>query len=95
MPDSKVIIIQEGTQVTLTQTYKAEGTQGHWVTLVCTGPLSNGVIQMRCNWAPGGNPLGFAGDSRITMRLSTDGNHLDGTLQSGPGNPETHYSRIP
>lgn len=94
-PDSKVIIVQDGTQVTLTQSYKSEGTQGHWVTLVCVGPLSNGEVRLRCDWSPGGNPLGFGGDFLILARLSADGNHLDGTLQSGSGSQETHYSRIP
>lgn len=80
--------------MTLTTAYKAEGTQGHWVTLICSGPLSNGEVRLRCNWAPGGNPLGFAGNVLMIMRVSADGNHMDGTLQSATGTQESHYSRI-
>ena len=93
-PANKVIIVQDGTQITLTQTYKSEGTQGYWVTLACTGPLSNREVRLRCDWAPGGNPLGFAGPFQITMRLSDDGDHLDGTLQNRSGSQESHYSRV-
>ncbi len=94
-PDSKVIVVQDGNRVTLTAAYKSEGTQGRWVTMTCPGTLENGEVRLRCNWAPGGNPLGFAGDFTLTMRVSPDGNHMDGTLRSAAGRTqESHYSRL-
>jgi hypothetical protein len=93
-PDSKVIVVQDGNIVTLTTTYKSEGTQANWVTLICTGPLANGEVRLRCNWAPGGNPLGFAGNWLLVMRVSADGNHMDSSPQSATGIQESHYSRI-
>jgi len=95
-PDNKVIVIQDGNRVTLTQSYKQVGTRYQWVTTVCSGTLSNGEVNLVCNWAPGGNPLGFASGSRLSMRISADGNHLDGTLDHpGGGSQESHYSRLP
>jgi hypothetical protein len=93
-PDNKVIVVQDGNIVTLTQTYKSPGTQGSWVTLICTGPLSDGEVRLRCNWAPGGNPLGFAGNTMMIMRVSADGNHMDSAPQSSTGRQESHYSRV-
>ena len=93
-PDSKVIVVQDGSLVTLTMAYKSSGTQGYWVTLICTGPLSGSDVHLRCNWAPGGNPLGFAGNALLVMRVSADGNHMDGMLQSTGGTQESHYSRL-
>lgn len=93
-PNGKVIVIQDGSMVTLINSYKAEGTQGYWVTLVCTGPLSSGEVRLRCNWAPGGNPLGFAGNFLLVMRVSADGYHMDSAPQSATGMQESHYSRM-
>ncbi|MBI4891168.1 MAG: WSC domain-containing protein [Acidobacteria bacterium] len=94
-PNSKVIITQDGMRVTLTQSYKMEATRNLWLTIVCSGTLSGNDVNLVCDWAPGGNPLGFAGGSRMSMRLSADGNHLDGTLSGPQGVQGSHYSRIP
>ncbi len=90
--DSKVIVIQDGNRVTLTQTYKVSG---RWVTLVCQGSISGQDLRMQCNWAPGGNPFGFA-NTTLNLKLSSDGNHLDGTISPNTGSSqESHYSRVP
>jgi hypothetical protein len=90
VPDSLVIIVQDGSSVNLTQTYK---TSGKWVTLACRGVLSGLDLPMLCNWVPGGNPFGFAGNWKWEMKVSADGNHIDGAdPKSGH---EAHYSRRP
>ena len=96
VPDNKVIVIQDGSQVSLTQSYKSAGTQGYWVTLFCSGPLVDGEARLHCDWAPGGNPLGFAGNSQLTLHVSADGDHLDGMSQNvkKTQSQESHYSRI-
>jgi hypothetical protein len=86
--DDRVIVIQEGTQVTITNTWKYNG---RWMVVVCRGPLSGNTVRAQCHYAPGGNPFGF-GEGVATWVLSRDWNHLDGTILGGQ---ESHYSRIP
>jgi hypothetical protein len=89
----KVIVIQDGNQVTLTQTYEVNG---RWVALICQGSISGQDLRMQCNWAPGGNPFSYA-NGTINLKLSSDGNHLDGinARWAGGGTQESHYSRVP
>jgi hypothetical protein len=91
--DNRVILLQDGDRVTLTQTYK---TSGRWMTLVCQGSLSGQALRMPCAWAPGVNPLGFA-NITLDLKISSDGNHLDGVINSpGGGSPQqSHYTRLP
>ena len=89
-PDSKVIIIQDDEQVTMLQSYKSEVNRNQWQTLRCIGPLVANQVRFQCNWAPGGNPMGFGGPWQPTFELSGDGNHLDGI-----GKDAHHYSRVP
>jgi len=90
-PENKVIIVQEGNRVTLTQTYK---TNGRWVTVVCQGAISGQDLRMPCNWAAGGNPFGFA-NFTLNLKISADRNHLDSAPESTTGIHESHYSRVP
>jgi hypothetical protein len=91
-PDSRVILIQDGSRVTLTNTWR---TNGRWVTLVCQGSLSGIDLPMQCAYAPGGNPFGFA-NTFMNLKLSADGNHLDGGITAPPAAiQESHYSRLP
>jgi len=91
-PDNRVILVQDGNRVTLTQTYK---TSGKWVTLVCQGPITGQDPRMPCNWAAGGNPFGFA-NGTLNLKISSDGNHLEGALApTTGGSQESHYSRVP
>lgn len=91
-PDSRVILVQDGIRVTLTQAWK---TNGRWVTLICQGPLSGDDLRMECAYAPGGNPFGFAGTT-LNLKLSSDGNHLDGAIVApAAARQESHYSRVP
>jgi hypothetical protein len=46
-PENKVVIIQEGVNVTLAGSYKYNG---KWVTFACKGPLSGLDLRMQCNW---------------------------------------------
>ncbi|MBI4892755.1 MAG: hypothetical protein HY821_19175 [Acidobacteria bacterium] len=90
--DNRVVMVQSGSRVTMTQTYK---TSGKWVTLVCEGPLQGQNLAMNCQWAPGGNPFGFA-NAVLELKLSADGNHLDGRLRATTGGAQdSHYSRVP
>lgn len=86
--DSKVIVIQNGSQVTITHTWKYNR---RWMVAVCRGALSGNTLRADCNYAPGGNPFGFSAGV-ATWVVSGDGNHLDGTIGGGQ---ESHYSRIP
>lgn len=91
--DDKVIIVQDGNQATLTQTTKVNG---RWVTAVCRGSISGRDFQGPYNYAPGGNPFGYS-NITLTLKISADGNHLDGAISSlkTGGSQESHYSRVP
>jgi hypothetical protein len=90
--DNRVVLVQEGSAVSMTHTYK---TNGKWVTAVCQGPVSGQALKMQCRWAPGGNPFSFANYS-LALTLSADGNRLDGTLSPAAGSAqESHFSRLP
>ena len=89
-PDSKVIIIQDGQQVTFVQSYKAEANRNQWQTLSCVGPRVDGQVRLQCKWAPGGDPMGYGSPWSVTFNVSPDGNHLDGI-----GKDAHHYSRVP
>lgn len=93
VPDSRVILVQDGDRVTLTHAYK---TNGKWVTLVCQGSIAGQALQMPCSWAPGGNPFGFASGT-LDLKVSPDGNRLDGVIRAagGASQQESHYSRVP
>ena len=92
-PDNKVILIQDRDRVTMTQTYKTDKTNGRWVTLTCQGSISGDDLRMQCVWAPGGNPFGYA-DFALSLRISSDRNHLDSAPESTTGIQESHYSRV-
>lgn len=86
--DSKVILIQTGTEVTMT---RSEKYNDRWIVSVCHGALSGNRLRGDCHYVSGGNPFGFP-DTVESWVVSQDGNHLDGTIRGGV---ESHYSRIP
>lgn len=91
-PDSRVIVIQDGNNVAMTHAWK---TRDKWVTLVCHGAFSNNDLHLQCAFAQGGNPFGFA-SVQIALKVSADGNHLDGAVVDAAANrQESHYSRVP
>jgi hypothetical protein len=87
-PNSRVIVIQEGSQVTMV---RAEKYRGKWIVSRCVGTLSSKVLRANCDYSPGGNPFGFAATVE-SWKVSADGNRLDGIIEGGH---ESHYSRIP
>lgn len=89
-PNDKVIVIQDGDQVTLVQSYKMEVNRGQWQTLRCIGPLVGIQVRFQCSWAPGGDPMGYAAPWQATFNVSDDWDHLNGT-----GKEAHFYSRVP
>lgn len=93
-PDSKVIVLHEGKQVTLVGTYKMAVNRNLWQTFRCVGQLSGNELPMQCRWIEGGNPMSYA-DWSLNFQVSPDRNHLDYIhTKSGPGQ-DSHYSRVP
>ncbi len=91
-PDSRVIVVQKGSNVTMTQSWKHNG---RWMTIVCKGPLAGSQLKLQCPYAEGGNPFHFEDHGEMNLRLSSDGNHLDGSNRTPSGRgQEAHYSRV-
>ncbi len=85
-----VFLKQKDSNVTMTHRVKYKD---KWVTYVCKGPLSGNQLHMQCKYTE--NPYHFA-HFDLHLRLSSDGNHLDGALRShAGGEQESHYSRVP
>ena len=88
--DSKAIVIQDGNQVIMTRSWKANG---RWMVQVCRGTLSGNGLRAECDYAPGGNPFGFP-PAIENWQVSQDWDHLDGTSTWKGGGQESHFSRI-
>ncbi len=89
-PDSKVIVLHEGNQVTLVQSYKMAANRNEWQTLRCVGPLVGNQVRFQCAWAPGGDPMGYGSPWQATFNVSDDWDHLNGV-----GKEAHYYSRVP
>jgi hypothetical protein len=89
-PNSKVILVQDGNQVTLLNSYKMEVNRNQWQTARCIGPLIAGQIRFQCSWAPGGDPMGYGAPWQATFNVSEDGDHLNGV-----GKDAQYFSRVP
>jgi hypothetical protein len=95
-PDSKVIVLHEGNQVTLVATYKMEVNRNQWQTYRCVGQLNGNELPVQCRWIEGGNPMSY-GDSNWTMtfQVTPDRDHLNYKhTKPGPGQ-DAYYSRVP
>jgi hypothetical protein len=95
-PDSKVIVLHEGNQVTLVATYKMEVNRNQWQTYRCMGQLSGNELPVQCRWVEGGNPMSY-GDTNWTMnfQVTPDRDHLNYKhTKPGPGQ-DAYYSRVP
>jgi hypothetical protein len=94
-PDSKVIVMHEGNQVTLLGSYKMAINRNQWQTYLCVGPLNGQDLQMACRWVEGGNPMGYADHGTLYLRLSADSHHLSGyNVQTGKRGQDFYFSRV-
>lgn len=95
-PDSKVIVLHEGNQVSLVATYKMEVNRNQWQTYRCIGQLNGNELPVQCRWVEGGNPMSY-GETNWTMnfQVTPDRNHLNYRhTKPGPGQ-DAYYSRVP
>jgi hypothetical protein len=88
-----VIVLHEGNQVTLVQSYKMTINRNQWQTFRCVGQLSGNELPMQCCWVEGGNPMAYA-DWSLTFQVSPDHNHLD-NRRTTPGSQDSYYSHGP
>ncbi len=94
-PDSKVIIIHSGNEVSLLESYRTEGTRYQWQTRRCVGPLAGDEVRLLCAWVPGGNPMGFGDGRTWVLRLSSDRDHLTGSVTfNGVQEQAIYLSRV-
>lgn len=95
-PDSKVIVLHEGNQVTLVGTYKMEVNRNQWQTYRCDGQLKGNKLPVLCRWVEGGNPMAYGhADWTMTFQVTPDRDHLNYRhTKTGPGQ-DSYYSRVP